>query len=152
TIYVCLNFAAGERGIDMFRNVVSGIVWGQFREVFLYSAIIAASGGLVALAAIKDPLIHWAVRSPILRRIGEISYGAYIYHGLAIWITIVVTEELFAWPAEDRAVSLRIVQFLISYTITIAAAELSFRYFESLFIKHRPSQVNRAKLAESSNF
>src|SRR5690606_2043337 len=32
TIYVCLNFAAGERGIDMFRNVVSGIVWGQFRE------------------------------------------------------------------------------------------------------------------------
>jgi peptidoglycan/LPS O-acetylase OafA/YrhL len=143
-VYVTLNYTSGERGVDMFRNVVSGIIWGQHREVFLYSAMAAASAGLVSLAAIKDPLIHWLLKSRILQRIGEISYGAYIYHGLAISITMVLFVEFFSLPADNWSLGWRIARFIVSYTLTIALAELSFRYFEGYFIRrHRKGAGKR---------
>lgn len=136
-VYICLNYAAGGRGQDMFRNILSGILWGQYREVFLYTAIAAAAGGLVALAATRDPLIDWLLRHRLLQRIGEISYGAYVYHPLAIMVSILLMSTFFQTPPENWSIGWKIIRFLASYTLTLMAAELSFRYFESHFTLRR---------------
>ena len=69
-VYVNLNYAAGERGVDMFRNVISGIAWGQYCEVFLYT-VMAACGGLLALAVTRDTLIDWLLGARLWRRASE---------------------------------------------------------------------------------
>lgn len=137
SVYIGLNYAAGDRGLDMFRNVLSGILWGQYRQVFLYTAMAAAAGGLVALAAAKDPLIDWLLRPRLLQRIGEISYGAYVYHPLAILVSTLLMSAIFQLPPENWSIGWKIIGFLASYTLTLTAAELSFRYFESRFTRRR---------------
>lgn len=136
-VYVCLNYAAGERGLDVLRNVISGIIWGQYRQVFLYTAMAAASGGLVALAATRDRLIDWLLRPRLLQRIGEVSYGAYIYHALAIDVSGRLLSQFFRLPAENWSVGWKIVIFMASYLLTVIAAELSFRHLESRFTRRR---------------
>jgi peptidoglycan/LPS O-acetylase OafA/YrhL len=141
SVYVSLNYAAGERGVDMFRNVISGIAWGQYREVFLYTAMAAASGGLVALAATRDPLINWLLKPRLLQRIGEVSYGAYVYHPLAIMVTSLLLAAFF--QPEEWSIGWKAVRFLASYMLTVAAAELSFRCFESRFTSRRGHAMPR---------
>ncbi|MEJ0022945.1 MAG: hypothetical protein WDN76_05530 [Alphaproteobacteria bacterium] len=43
-IYCVINIVDGARGLDVVRNVVSGILYGQGREIFLYSAVDVAFG------------------------------------------------------------------------------------------------------------
>lgn len=136
TVFVGLNHAAGERGLDMFRNVISGIAWGQHREVLLYTALAAASGGLVALAATRDPLVDWLLRHRLLQRIGEISYGAYVYHSLAITVCIPLFLR-FANTPDGIPLGWRIACFAASYLLTLIVAWLSFKYFESRFVGGR---------------
>ena len=146
--YVYVNFAVvGARNVDVLRNVVSGIMWGQHREVFAYSAIIAAAGGLVALAATRHAAVDWLLRHPVLQRIGEISYGAYVYHSLAITIAWRLLFRHIDVPQDGLPVPHRLLLFGVSYLLTIAMAELSFRYFESRFLAARPK---REALAASS--
>lgn len=145
-IYVSINYSSGARGIDAFRNVISGIIWGQYREVFLYSAVVMASGGLVALAAVKDPLVDWLLRSRVLQRIGEISYGAYVYHALAIVLCWSFLREVFGVPGDDWPLHWRIARFVLSYTLTIVAAELSYHYFETRFIRGKRGKTTAAQV------
>lgn len=151
--YVYVNHAiVGARGIDVLRNVVSGIVWGQHREIFAYSAIIAASAGLVALAATRHPALDWLLRHPVLQRIGEISYGAYVYHALAITIAWQLLFRHVDVPADGLPVPYRLLLFCSSFVLTIAMAEISFRYFEGRFLAPRPkSGTLSARPSSSTN-
>lgn len=136
--YVYVNYAVvGARNVDVLRNVVSGIMWGQHREVFAYSAIIAAASGLVALAATRHTAVDWLLRHPVLQRIGEISYGAYVYHALAIMLCLKLLFWQMDIPQDGLPLSYRLLLFGSSYLLTIAMAELSFRYFESRFLTPR---------------
>ncbi|MEY9559320.1 acyltransferase family protein [Sinorhizobium fredii] len=143
SVYVSLNFAVGDRGLDAFRNVVSGILWGQGRQVVLYSALTLASGGLVALAATRDPWADWLLRPRLLQRIGEVSYGAYVYHALAIVLARWMLSPLLGAFGEARPAASRIALFVLSYLLTVAAAEVSFRFFESRFLRKKPAMPPR---------
>ena len=130
--YVWVNHAVlGARGIDVLRNVVSGVLFGQGREVFLYSALNAAAAGLVALAATRDRLVARALRPAALQRIGTISYGAYVWHALAITLVGTALAAAPGLSGAQGSLVFRLALFVLSYALTIAVAELSFRSLET---------------------
>lgn len=69
-----------------------------------------------------------------LRRLGGISYGVYVYHVLffPVFTWIVATIA----PHANRNASLALT-FTVAGTLSIVLASLSFRFFESPFLKQR---------------
>lgn len=142
--YVWVNHAVlGAQGIDSLRNVVSGVLFGQGREVFLYSALNAAAAGLVALAATRDRLVERLLRPAALRRIGAISYGAYVWHALAITLVGMSLATAPGFSGAQGSLVFRLALFAFSYALTIAVAELSFRTLERWFGAGGPSSPPR---------
>lgn len=130
-LYLGINHTVlGERGFEQFRNVVSGILYGQYREVFLYSALGLWGTGLVALAASRDNLVCWLLGNKILQWIGTVSYGAYIFHPLILYV---VAYFCHGWWGAGTAPGpgYRIAEFLVSYALILIAAWLSFRFVET---------------------
>ena len=146
TVYIWVNHSMiHAEGFDVMKNLVSGILWGQYREVVLYSALAAASGGLVALAATGDRSLHWLLKWRLFRRIGEISYGAYILHAVAIELAAMLLSRIA--DLSEYTIARRLLIFALAYAITIAAAELSFRFFESRFSSSRKQLAGRTRTA-----
>lgn len=130
--YCYIDFAVGgARDAEVVRNVVSGVLRGQGREAFVYIALNAAFGGVVALAATRDRWIDWLLRPRPLQRIGETSYGAYVYHAVAILVARALVAPLIGEIPDEPTLAVRLAVFLVAYALTLAAAEASFRYFES---------------------
>ncbi len=84
-VYVLVNRSHGAVGIEALRNILSGILYGQYREVFVYSVI-----DLVAASAIVHVLLHGRgaklLGAPPLALIGRISYGGYLFHALVLML------------------------------------------------------------------
>jgi peptidoglycan/LPS O-acetylase OafA/YrhL len=127
--YVGVNkYILGYHGIDMFRHVFAGATFGYFREVFVYSVLDLASASVICLILIRNPIMVLVAGSAIVRRIGRISYGAYVYHLAAL--ALVDWLLAFIFSIHDT-IPYHLVQFLFVYPLTIVIAELSFRYFEA---------------------
>jgi peptidoglycan/LPS O-acetylase OafA/YrhL len=142
--YTWVNYSVVHaQGIDIVKNVVSGIMWGQYREVVLYTALAVASGSLVALAATGDRSVSWLLKSRLFRRIGEISYGAYIVHALAIKAAAFILFSVA--DLSGQPIVRRLVTFVLSYAITVTVAELSFRYFEGRFSGERKPRAGETQ-------
>jgi peptidoglycan/LPS O-acetylase OafA/YrhL len=118
-----------ERGLDALRNIISGILFGQHREAFVYSAVGAAMAGLAALAITRDPLVRPLLGSRICQRIGEISYGGYLFHPLGL-MTATALLGLAGWQVRGGGVLVHVAQFLLGTALTLLVADLSFRWFE----------------------
>jgi peptidoglycan/LPS O-acetylase OafA/YrhL len=132
-IYVCLNVSAAGFGKDAFRNVYSGILWGQGRQIWLYSVVTGLAFALVALILAGEPWLLAVCRLPLLRPIGRISYGAYILH------LPVLSLYQFLWPSHSTVFSLThsLAKFAFAYPVTLLIAFLSFRFFEMPILKLR---------------
>lgn len=134
-VYVEINRVIdGAAGVNSIRNILSGILFGQHREVFAYSCLALACAGLVAVAASgRSTILNGLLGHRALQRIGEISYGAYVLH----WLLLTTLTNGFGWltgmPFPQESIGARTALFLVLYCLTIAAAELSYRYFESRF-------------------
>lgn len=89
-------------------------------------------------AAVVTPRhgISWLFDQPILARIGVVSYGMYLLHMLAFHATTLGFGFL-GWTKLNAPT----VIFLCTCVMTYAAAEISFRWFESpiLALKSRPA-------------
>jgi peptidoglycan/LPS O-acetylase OafA/YrhL len=64
---------------------------------------------------------------PLVRRIGVISYGMYLYHQFVAHLVryLIGPESQAPFPSS----------FLLNTALTVAVAELSYRYFETPFLK-----------------
>jgi peptidoglycan/LPS O-acetylase OafA/YrhL len=135
-VYFGVNkFVLGNEGADVFKHVVTGILFGQWREVFLYSAIDILSAALICLILVENRILIAISGGSITRWIGKISYGAYVYHvAAAVAVHHIVVDYLGV--ASDTLVSYAI-QFALTYALCVTVAELSFRYFESRFLQYR---------------
>lgn len=116
------------------------VIWG----LLLVSVLMVI---LVAACVVREenglaPVLRWR---PIAW-IGTISYGMYLLHMFAINAVQLVAAKLGS--AHPNPVLL----FLVSLGMTIVGAALSYRYFESYFlrIKDRYFRSRRAKAAESA--
>ena len=81
--YIIINMANGAQGVDAFRNVISGILYGQKREVLVYIVM-----DLCALAIVAGAVAGWKplkmMERPMLIAIGQASYGGYLLHALVL--------------------------------------------------------------------
>ncbi|MBP9157297.1 MAG: acyltransferase [Sphingomonadaceae bacterium] len=130
-VYFSVNHVArDESGLDITRNVISGILIGEHRETFLYSAVALAMTGVVALAASGDRLVTPILRLAPLQWIGQISYGGYMYHAVALKVAAALLELLGIVMRHGNA-SAHILQFLMATAITLLLAWLSHNWLEA---------------------
>jgi peptidoglycan/LPS O-acetylase OafA/YrhL len=98
-------------------------------------AFIAVFCGMLLVMALNGGVISAVMRAPFLTRMGKISYGFYIFHLLLgsfyVWIVIQVLGP--KWNSNGGFALL----FLVAAVGTYAISSLSFRYFESYFLKRK---------------
>jgi peptidoglycan/LPS O-acetylase OafA/YrhL len=128
--YVLVNHAQGATGINLIRNIFSGILFGQAREVFVYSAVTIASATMLVFALLRKPFMRPLASAPIAL-VGRISYGGYLYHALVLWMLGTgLSSPIGSLPAVQR-----VLVFLVAWCATVAVAYVSFRWYEEPIIR-----------------
>jgi peptidoglycan/LPS O-acetylase OafA/YrhL len=131
-VYVGLNVFTHGLGKDAFRNVFSGILWGEGRQIWLYCIVDGLAVALIALILAGEPWLLAACRLPLLQPIGRISYGAYVFQ-----LPVFVLYGMIIPGTGHFSLTRALGQFAFSYPLTLLIAFLSFRYFEQPILKLR---------------
>lgn len=101
------------------------VVGFSIAEAVLYSVVI--------LNVSTNPACPVKLNTGWLQKMGDISYGIYMYHTICLAVVIRVLMNLNL-PATSW-VGFNIIMYTIPGFITLAVAWLSYRYFETPFIK-----------------
>jgi peptidoglycan/LPS O-acetylase OafA/YrhL len=145
--FVLINYALGAQGVSLAKNIVSGILFGQLREVFVYTAIWLASVGLLALGVTQERLFFGILAWRPFPATGRISYGGYVYHMCALGLTHAFIGPVFGHPTDVEAKLLAgFATFLIALSLTIGMAWLSYRYFERPILRFTALRLSTARL------
>jgi peptidoglycan/LPS O-acetylase OafA/YrhL len=115
------------------------IVLSGIHIPFFQNEIFALFFGIIILNFAANKNIKISLESKLLSHLGTISYGLYMYHSIAIVITIRLA-------AMFNFVNNWLI-YPLSLFISIALAELSYRYFERYFLKLK----HRYSLLQSGN-
>jgi peptidoglycan/LPS O-acetylase OafA/YrhL len=130
--YVWINREAGAEGADVLRNIFSGVLYGQGREVFVYSVVTLIAAALVAGCIADRPWTRFLAWPPLVH-VGKISYGAYVYHLMVIFLL----NRAIGLGGRQAPVWERVAQLALVWSITVAVATISYRFFESRFTTRR---------------
>ena len=96
--------------------------------IALFFAFVIAEQNFAKCSFYKIGRVRW------LSTLGRRTYGMYCYHLMAVFVTMFVFHKLGLNVSNmDRFTYLAVI--VTSLAATIAVAELSFRYFESFFLK-----------------
>ncbi|MEH6756674.1 MAG: acyltransferase [Parasphingorhabdus sp.] len=129
-IYIGVSILIRDRGgIEIFRDIISGILYGEGREIFLYSALGAFSLAILVLTVARHKVIFWLVRLRLLQWIGSISYGAYIVHAICLQIMwwIVIDH----WGVTEQATIVdKLLVFAGGLGMTLIIAQISYLFLE----------------------
>jgi peptidoglycan/LPS O-acetylase OafA/YrhL len=88
---------------------------------------------IVVINAALNPRNIFKLETPVLDFLGKISYGIYMYHMMCIGIALAIARSIVgSGPVQD------ILLYVLSVGLTILVSWLSFRYFESFFLKLKP--------------
>lgn len=125
-VYVVVNHALGAGGTEALRNIFSGTLFGQSREIFVYSAVDIACAAIL-VSTLRDGRLTRGLGTPYLALIGRISYSGYLYHALILWLLAVLVM-----PASFKMLPVpeRIAWFLLAFLLTVGIASISFFWFE----------------------
>jgi peptidoglycan/LPS O-acetylase OafA/YrhL len=121
--YALVNMRLGAQGVDVLRNVVSGVLYGQGREVFAYVAVDLLAAALLVLALRGVRWLAW----PPLVHVGRVSYGGYLFHALVLWCA----AEVIGGKVREQGLGLRLLAFAAVWAATVLLATASFRWFET---------------------
>ncbi|WP_428419887.1 acyltransferase family protein [Methylibium sp.] len=126
-VYVAINHRLGAAGTEALRNVVSGILYGQHREVFVYLAIDLLAAAALVHVLLRRPGTAVLAWGPIAW-VGRVSYGGYLFHALVIWA---ISHSLLDGQVKELPVAQRLLTFAGVWLVTVALASVSFRWFET---------------------
>jgi peptidoglycan/LPS O-acetylase OafA/YrhL len=135
--YVGINIRFGAHGIDAIRNIASGVLYGEKREVFVYIVMNFCAAATLA-GAIAGWRVFNLIEHPLLVAVGQVSYGGYLLHAIVLLVMGEAIGSLF----ESQAVPIQIVFFLVAWCCTVAIAWLSYITWERKLIRygHKVSQ------------
>ncbi len=123
--YVHANYVMGASRVDLLRNIFSGILFGQGREVVVYTVVNLLAATAVVYAILQKSFLRMLAGRRITL-VGRVSYGGYLYHALILWLI----SALVATPS-TVAVPQRLALFALAWSLTVLVAYLSFRWFEA---------------------
>jgi peptidoglycan/LPS O-acetylase OafA/YrhL len=73
------------------------------------------------------------LENPIYSYLGNISYGIYMYHTICISIVLTILQR--TGFGQENPILFNVFLYSVSVILTIAIAGLSYKYFESFFLK-----------------
>ncbi len=114
--------------IFLFRDTWSDIRFIYVNERLLFSIFF---GFVIVEQCFSHNSIIKIKEFKKITYLGRISYGLYMYHFIAIYVVSKVFELFF----EETIITIVIIEPLISFLMTLLIAYVSFRYFESYFLK-----------------
>jgi peptidoglycan/LPS O-acetylase OafA/YrhL len=123
--YVLINQRLGAHGVEALRNVISGVLYGQGREVVGYVAIDALAAALMLHVLRGGAGTQW-LASRFVSGVGRVSYGGYLFHALVLW----GIAQAIGGKVSAQAVPMRLLFFALAWLVTVALAWASFRWFE----------------------
>ncbi len=129
--FVALGLMRHGIGVEALRNVVSGILAGDGREVTVY--LVPVSIGVATLLAVLAGQ-GWALRLgrlPGLQAIGRVSYGGYVLH-----LPVIIALRASVFPGALGPAG-RAGLFLAAMAASVALATASHRWFEARFLGRR---------------
>jgi peptidoglycan/LPS O-acetylase OafA/YrhL len=128
---------SGNHPVEAMRNIVSGIAYGQGREISFY--LVPTSLSAAALVGILSGNQHClrALGIQRLQAIGQVSYGGYLFHVPVLMIGSLLVSLVVVPLFHSPLMVSRIVLFAAGYPVTIALAWLSYTYFEKPLIQLR---------------
>ncbi|MGV9011249.1 MAG: acyltransferase family protein [Flavobacteriales bacterium] len=116
--------------------VVLGMATGTRTAIMGYRTY-SVLFGLLVLNLAANPWLGNVLEHPILRYLGRISYGLYIYHMVAVMATLNLAVHM--------GITSGLVTYPVVFALTIAMSALSYRYFEFYFLRlkgrYRPQTV-----------
>jgi peptidoglycan/LPS O-acetylase OafA/YrhL len=139
--YIGINIRSGAHGIDAIRNIASGVLYGEKREVFVYIVMDFCAAATLA-GAIAGWRVFNLIEHPLLVAVGQVSYGGYLLHAIVLLVMGEAIGSLF----ESQAVQIRIVFFLIAWCCTVAIAWLSYITWERKLIRYGHKVTQRIML------
>lgn len=141
-VYVAINHRLGARGVEALRNVFSGILCGQHREVFAYAVVDALAAATLVHALLRQRgsrLLAW----PPLAWVGRVSYGGYLFHTLVLWSA----GQLLHAKLKELPLEAKLLLFAAVWAVTVALASASFLWFEQALARRWRSAPARAMAA-----
>ena len=124
--YLNINSQAGDQGIDKFRNIISGNLFGQYREVFLYSVVNLAVSAILIHVILKRSFSK-ILSSKFMVLVGSISYGGYLFHILVLWI---FKYFIFTSTIKELDITTRMGKFILVWISAVLIAYVSYKFFE----------------------
>ena len=98
---------------------------------------------IINLAANKNTLLTF--NNPVLDYLGKVTYGLYMYHGIAIVLAI---RGVMAWVPKQDLVMGNIIIYGITFGSCILMTILSYEFFEKPFLK---AKVKYSKIVSGDN-
>ncbi|MBB6273593.1 peptidoglycan/LPS O-acetylase OafA/YrhL [Pedobacter cryoconitis] len=108
----------------------------NFENKFLFHLFNMIVSGLLISFVSDYPL--FIIKNKIIDHLGKISYGIYMYHMIIITGILFLTNKFKPYDHMNHTVFILILN-LVVMALTICAAHLSFKYFESRFYKTKIS-------------
>jgi peptidoglycan/LPS O-acetylase OafA/YrhL len=144
--YVTINVANGARNVEAVRNVISGILYGQGREIFVYTVIDLCAATILA-GAITGWRAFRLIDQPWLLAVGQASYGGYLIHALVLLIVSVA----IGGDVEHLPALIRIAFFILVWCCAVAISRLSYMTRERRFIRYGHAISQRLLLRTERN-
>jgi peptidoglycan/LPS O-acetylase OafA/YrhL len=128
---------AGQFSVDAMRNIVSGILYGQGREITVYLLPTCAGATILIGILSGERFCMLLCRSAALQAIGRVSYGGYLFH-IPVLMILAALVPIFAVSGSGPLwVASHVALFLCAMPLTVATAWLSFTFFEQRFTRMR---------------
>jgi peptidoglycan/LPS O-acetylase OafA/YrhL len=131
------------------RTAVLAVIYNFYTQVICYALIIfflitgfsvpviqhiiySILFGIMILNVATNPRSLLHLENQLLNYLGQISFGLYMYHELAIGITVKILK---AFPFNFNGGLFSIVLYLAALLVTIGIAASSYRFLEKPFLK-----------------
>ena len=131
TSYALVDFRlSGHVSIGILRNILSGVLFGQGRQIWVYYVPTSLSLALLMSILTKRKNLIKICQIRGLQAIGRISYGGYLYHIVVLMILTSVVPAFAKAITGPSTYLVHVALFICAYVMTIAIARLSYDYIE----------------------
>lgn len=142
--YFAINYyLLGRRGLDILRGVFSGVLYGQYREIFVYSVLDVCFASLICLIVAKNSTICCFTDHAVFRHIGKCSYGAYVYH-------VAIVAAALSFVGDVNPVYKRIELFVVAYVATVVVSYISYHGFEKKITAYAGRKISANRQATAA--